>query len=139
MSLKAFHIFFITLATLMCLGVAGWNGSAWLSGGSSVHLAESVGWVLAAVALLVYGWRFLRKYRGLGYYAVLLVLAADGAEACSVCFGNPESPMTKSMVAGIWVMLGCIGTLLAAFAGLFLYWTYRSYHVHLYSDEGATH
>ena len=138
MSLKAFHIFFITLATLMCLGVAGWNGSAWMSGGSAVHLAESAGWVLAAVALLVYGRRFLRKYRSLGYYALLLVLAADIAEACSVCFGNPESPMTKSVVAGVWVMLGCIGSLLAAFAGLFLYWTYRSYHVHLYRDEGAT-
>ena len=46
MSLKAFHIFFITLAVLLCLGVAGWNGSAWMAGGSMTHLAESIGWVL---------------------------------------------------------------------------------------------
>jgi hypothetical protein len=138
MSLKAFHIFFITLSILMCLGVAGWNGSAWMSGGSVAHLVESAGWVVAAGVLLVYGLRFLRKYRSLGFYALALIVAAENVEACSVCFGNPESPMTKSMVAGIWVMLGCIGTLLAAFAGLFLYWVYRSYHVHLYREEGAT-
>lgn len=137
MSLKAFHIFFITLATLLCLGVAGWNGSAWMAGGSALHLAESIGWVIAGMGLVVYGMRFVRKYRSLGYYAFLLILSAESAEACSVCFGNPESPMTKSMVAGIWVMLGCIGTLLTVFAGLFLYWTYRSYHAHLYREEGA--
>jgi len=138
MSLKAFHIFFITLAVLLCLGVAGWNGSAWMSGGSATHLAESIGWVIAGTALAIYGVRFLRKYRRLGFYTLALIFAAESAEACSVCFGNPESPMTKSMVAGIWLMLGCIGAVLAAFAGLFLYWMYRSYHVHLYREEGAT-
>ena len=138
MSLKAFHIFFITLSMLMCLGVAGWNGSAWMAGGSAVHLAESLGWVTAAIALTIYGLRFLRKYKHLGYLALLIALVADEAAACSVCFGDPSSPMTKSMVAGIWVMLGCIGTLLAAFAGMFLYWMYRSHHLHLYREEGAT-
>ena len=69
--------------------------------------------------------------------AVAALVAAD-ADACSVCFGNPESPMTKSMVAGIWVMLAFIGTLLAGFATLFGYWIYRSYHPELYREEGAT-
>lgn len=138
MSLKAFHVFFITLATLMCLGVAGWNGSAWMAGGSAVHLLASAGWAAAAIGLTVYAVLFLRKYRSLGYLLLLVTLFAENAEACSVCFGDPASPMTKGMIAGIWVMLGCIGTLLAAFAGLFLYWTYRSYHVHLYREEGAT-
>lgn len=66
-----------------------------------------------------------------------LLLVVGDAHACSVCFGNPDSPMTKSMVAGIWVLLGCIGTLLAGFATMFGYWIYRSYHPELYSDEGA--
>lgn len=140
MSLKAFHIFFITLSALMCLGVSGWNFSAWLAGGAVSHLAAAAGWAAAAVALSVYGGRFLRKFRSLGYMAAAIATLswAEQAAACSVCFGNPESPMTKSMVAGIWLMLGVIGTLLAAFAGLFLYWAYRSYHPHLYGEEGAT-
>ena len=68
--------------------------------------------------------------------AGVLLVAAD-AHACSVCFGNPDSPMTKSMVAGIWVLLGCVGTLLLCFASMFGYWIYRSYHPELYRDEGA--
>jgi hypothetical protein len=139
MSLKAFHVFFIATATLMCFGVAGWNLSAWTAGGSVAHVAQAVGWAAAAIGLSVYGVRFLRRYRNLGYLAVPLLLWSNDAWACSVCFGNPESPMAKSMVAGIWVMLGCIGAVLVAFAGLFLYWTYRSYHPHLYREEGATH
>ncbi len=57
---------------------------------------------------------------------LVLLLAASDASACSVCYGNPESPLTKGMAAGIWVLLGCIFTLLAGFASLFLYWMSRS-------------
>lgn len=66
------------------------------------------------------------------------LLVSVDANACAVCFGNPDSPMTKGMIAGVWVMVGCIGSLLAGFAGIFGYWIYRSYHPHLYGDEGAT-
>ena len=41
--------------------------------------------------------------------------------ACSVCFGAPDSPQVKGMQAGILVLLAITGTLLAAFAGFFLY------------------
>jgi hypothetical protein len=139
MSLKVFHVFFVAVSTLMCFGVAGWNASAWTAGGSTSHLLQAIGWSAAAVALLVYGIRFIAKFRRLGsFVATALLLWANDALACSVCFGNPESPMTKSMVAGIWLMLGVIGTLLVGFAGVFLYWTYRSYHPELYRGEGAT-
>jgi len=67
-----------------------------------------------------------------------LAVSAGSASACAVCFGDPESPLTKGMAAGIWVMLGCIGALLAGFAGVFLYWMYRSRHIELYLEEGAS-
>lgn len=67
MSLKAFHIFFITLSVLLCFGVAGWNGSAYQNGGSFAHLAQSIGWAVAGVGLGVYGVMFLRKYKQLRY------------------------------------------------------------------------
>ena len=70
--------------------------------------------------------------------AVAILAVTSDAQACSVCFGDPTSPMTKSMIAGIWVLLAFIGTLLAGFAGLFGYWIYRSYHPELYREEGAT-
>lgn len=57
---------------------------------------------------------------------VTVLLTAADASACAVCYGNPESLMTKSIVAGVWVLLGCIGMLLMSFGGLFVYWMQRS-------------
>ena len=61
--------------------------------------------------------------------AALVSLAPTATHACSVCFGDPEAPETKAMAAGILFMLGCIGTVLASFASVFVYWIYRSYRL----------
>jgi uncharacterized iron-regulated membrane protein len=49
--------------------------------------------------------------------------------------------MTKAVVAGVWVLLGCIGTLLMSFAGLFMYWMQRSKRLPSLepSSGGTTH
>ena len=41
--------------------------------------------------------------------------------ACSVCFGQSDSPMAKGMNMGILVMLGIIGSVLVGFATFFVY------------------
>lgn len=58
--------------------------------------------------------------------AVVVLASAGDAVACAVCYGDPDSPMTKGIVAGVWVLLGCIFTLLTGFASMFLYWMSRS-------------
>lgn len=58
--------------------------------------------------------------------AAVVLLSATDASACAVCYGDPNSPMTKGVGAGVWVLLGCIFTLLAGFASMFLYWMSRS-------------
>ena len=58
--------------------------------------------------------------------AAFLLLSAADASACAVCYGDPNSPLTKGMNAGVWVLLGCILTLLTGFASMFLYWMSRS-------------
>jgi hypothetical protein len=50
----------------------------------------------------------------------------NGLLGCSVCFGNPDSPMVKGAEAGVWVMIGVIGFVLAAIAGLAIFWTQRA-------------
>jgi len=57
---------------------------------------------------------------------LLLLLGPKCANACSVCFGDPESLQGRAMKAGILVLLGFICTVLSGFAGLFLYWMSRS-------------
>jgi|CXWL01.1.fsa_nt_gi hypothetical protein len=41
------------------------------------------------------------------------------ADACSVCFGDPNSPLTKSMGWGIWTLMGFIGFVLILLSVLF--------------------
>jgi len=65
MSLRAFHLVFVTLATLFCVFLALW--AFWWPGverGTAVKLFGACG-VLGAVVLPVYGVCFYRKLKNL--------------------------------------------------------------------------
>ena len=78
----------------------------------------------------------MKIYRLATLIVAIMLVMPGMAEACSVCFGDPNSPMVQGMKYGILALLGCIGTLLFGFASLFLYWMRRSKQFHL--NEGAT-
>lgn len=65
MSLKGFHIVFITLSTLLALGCGGW--CLWVNSivGSPIYLAGAAASFAVAAALLVYGVWFFRKMKRL--------------------------------------------------------------------------
>ncbi len=67
MSLKAFHIFFIVVSMLLCIGVGGWGTQNFFQSGSAAHLALGVGSFIASIALAWYGVWFLRKLKGVSY------------------------------------------------------------------------
>ena len=50
---------------------------------------------------------------------IALALPAVG-EACAVCFGGVDSPMTKGMNNGILSLLGILGLVQAGFVALFI-------------------
>ena len=52
--------------------------------------------------------------------------ALAGLLGCSVCFGDPTSPLTKGAEAGVWVMIGIIGFVLVSIAGIAVFWTQRA-------------
>ncbi len=55
------------------------------------------------------------------------LLIAQPALACSVCFGgDPNSSMTQGVQAGMLVLLGVIGVVLSALAGLMIFWMRRA-------------
>ncbi len=72
------------------------------------------------------------KSRSLGACAWLIaactvvLLTADRAWACAVCFGDPESPMAKGVVAGVFVLIAVVGVVLIGMAGTGLCWISRS-------------
>lgn len=67
MSLKAFHVAFITLSTLLSVGFGAWSVAAYQARGEASYLALGVFSFLAAVALVVYGGYFLKKMKGVSY------------------------------------------------------------------------
>ncbi len=60
MSLKAFHLIFVTLLTLLAFGFAGW---AFHAG----RLAFGVSGVAAGIVVIVYGVYFLKKLKRISY------------------------------------------------------------------------
>jgi hypothetical protein len=62
-SLKAFHVFFVVVSTLLSLFCGVWGVLAYTHTGSGGYLAFGIGSFVAAVALVVYGFWFLRKLK----------------------------------------------------------------------------
>ncbi|HTP80824.1 MAG TPA: hypothetical protein VMM57_10530 [Bacteroidota bacterium] len=60
MSLKTFHLFFISLSTVCCVGFGVW---LILSDMGAIRIAASAASFLCAAALVLYGLRFRRKFR----------------------------------------------------------------------------
>jgi len=65
MSLKGFHIVFITFSTLLALGCGAW--CLWVNSavGAPVYLGGAIFSFLAALALVTYGVWFYRKMKRL--------------------------------------------------------------------------
>jgi hypothetical protein len=52
-------------------------------------------------------------------------MAEGRAAACSVCFGDPNSPLTKSAEMGVWFLLAVIVLVEAGFGVFFLIYLRR--------------
>jgi Na+-transporting NADH:ubiquinone oxidoreductase subunit NqrD len=53
--------------------------------------------------------------------ALAILAAPRAALACPVCFGQSDAPMAVATNMGIWMMLGVVVVVLAAFASFFVY------------------
>ncbi len=67
MSLKAVHIFFITVATLAAAGFGLWLVRHYLATGNGLDLFLAILALVGALALPIYGAWFLKKMKKVGY------------------------------------------------------------------------
>lgn len=67
MSLKAFHIVFIALSILLALGFGLWEIIAYAESGRITQLLIGIASIAAAAGLAVYGIRFMKKLKHVGY------------------------------------------------------------------------
>ena len=141
MSLRFFHVFFVTVSVLMTLGVGGWSVNAWQGDGAASWLTLAAVSFAGAIGLALYGARFLKKTRALGLAAVLLAVLfglPQDALACPACIGTSDSPMQSGMNLGIMALLGVISAVLVCFASFFVYLARRARSVAaLRTQEGS--
>jgi hypothetical protein len=68
MSLKAFHLVFVGLCLLLCLGLGTWSLVRYASGAAGLfELAFGLMWLAAGVAMGFYGRMILRKLKHISY------------------------------------------------------------------------
>ena len=67
MSLKAFHVFFIAVSILCCLGFGIWAVQAYSVSGDGMNLAMGVAAFAGCIVLVCYGIWFLKKLKRLSY------------------------------------------------------------------------
>jgi hypothetical protein len=67
MSLKAFHVFFIVISTLLAVGFGVWGTQDFAESGSLTHLGLGVGSLVGSVLLVRYGFWFMRKLKDVSY------------------------------------------------------------------------
>ena len=66
MSLKAFHLFFISLAVLLCWGFGGWCLMSEAVRDRAGYTATGVASILIGLGLVIYEVQFWRKLKDLG-------------------------------------------------------------------------
>ena len=68
MSLKAFHLIFITAACALAFGCALWGFKTYFSAeGKTLDLLFGIGSLLAGAGLIVYERYFLKKFKDVSY------------------------------------------------------------------------
>jgi len=72
------------------------------------------------------------------FITIGLLAAPRAALACPVCFGQSDSPMAAATNAGIWMMLGVVAVMLAAFASFFIYLSRRMKRLARVAETGGS-
>ncbi len=67
MSLKAFHVAFISVSVLLAFAVAGWSLATYASHGGLWALLFGAGWLAGGLGLIVYGKAMLKKLKRFSY------------------------------------------------------------------------
>lgn len=136
MSLKAFHLFFITISTLLCAFLIVWGIWDYRASGTGFSLGLAGFGVVGLLLLVPYFKWFQKKARGLSLglaalSASALVLAASRAEACGVCFSDPNSSLTKGALMGVAFLGLVIVTVLCLIVAVARSWIKRAKHLSL--------
>lgn len=130
MSLKSFHIAFITVSTTLCLFLALWGFNGYHANADGQSLGLGITGVAGLLALIPYYFWFRKKSQKL-LLAFLLglplwLLNSPQAWSCAVCFGDSNTAMTKGIKAGIILLILVVGGVLGGILAVGLTWAKKA-------------
>jgi hypothetical protein len=129
-SLKSFHIAFIAVSSTLSLLMVIWGFQGYRATGDGVALGVGITGLVGLAGLVPYGRWFRVKFRKIaGALTLLLVVQTTripAAWACAVCFGDPNSEMTKGLKAGIILLILVVAAVLTAIASIGITWARRA-------------
>lgn len=127
MSLKKFHLFFITIAGIFCVFLLAWGLYAYSLSGLWFNLIYSAIGLVGAGGLFHY-FRWFRHKHGATLTAFLLTsfLATQDLLACATCYQDPDNPMTKGALWGVGFLGVVIVGILVGIAYIGFSWVKRA-------------
>lgn len=135
MSLKIFHIVFVTLSSLLSFVIGGWSLHRYSAHGETTYLMMGLTTIALGLGLIAYGFWFWRKVttldeekkrrrRNIHPMPVMIVvwlLSDQAAQACAVCYGEAEGPMIDAARMGVYLLFGLVMAVQGGFAAFFIY------------------
>lgn len=130
MSLKAVHICFIILSIILTAGFGYWGIQNHEQTSNMISLYLGIGSILGSLLLVVYLFCFIQKMKKMGPLPLWLIGALLFSPrtlfACAVCFGDPNSNLSKGVIAGVLVLLGVVSSVLVGIGAVSLSWLKRA-------------
>ncbi len=140
MSLKAFHIVFVTASSLLSFLFGGWalnNGRTTDSLGYTVFGLAGIAFGIGMIVYGVWFWRkittpeederrrrkLIRRVRSVPLVLLTLGIWLVGdspAHACSVCFGEASGPMIDGARMGVYALFSLVLLMQIGFASFFI-------------------
>ena len=130
MSLKVFHLVFITLAAIICVAAGVWLIDAAREGSrpgyETVYYALGGLCLAAGGGLIYYTFRYLKKFRDFGRPLLACItgaiaLRAPEAAACATCSSAVQSVQGEALGLSILTLGGFILSVLTGFAFFIAY------------------
>jgi len=137
MSLKHFHIFFIAVSGLLCLWMTFWGVYYFKTSGQWTGFLFSGLGVVGGVVLYRYLRWFLRRYAQVLSLAMITLgaglyqLFPGELYACSVCYKDPDDPLTQGAIFGVWFLVAVVVAVLAGISYIGYTWQKRAKSLHI--------
>jgi hypothetical protein len=131
LSLKSLHIAFIFVCTGLCTFLILWGVQSYRSEASPLGWQMGIAGAVGLIALVPYFFWVRKKFKKIqaALFAALIlpaILQSGAAQACSVCFGDPNSGMSKGIKAGVLLLILVVSGVLGGIASVVISWSRRA-------------